>query len=204
MDLSLCLTIDLMITFPLFTFAMTVVCPHIAARIVAPSRLQHEARHDARTELKDGRVPAFIEQRLLTSLARARFRLANRDKGECEGECPQTFNPITSSGYDEAKEEVLPCDSTSAWTSVEDPVSQTTYYYNTETGKSQWELPWQLVGRDADADNPLDEDIELGDLYPTTATNDACNDQADGFSANPLRLKSKINATVPIRSSFSS
>ena len=79
-DLSLCLAVDLVLTFPMFVFSVTVLCPHIAARIVRESRLQHDSRHVARKALKDGSVPVFVAQRLFGALGRARNKIAERDQ----------------------------------------------------------------------------------------------------------------------------
>ena len=84
MDLALCLSVDLLFTFPLFLFVITVVLPHLAARIVGASRLEHEVRHASRSSFDKGGVPVVIAQRLEKALDRARTQLTVDQQGDSE------------------------------------------------------------------------------------------------------------------------
>jgi hypothetical protein len=211
-DLALCLAVDLLITFPVFLFVITVVFPQIAARIVDASRLEHETRHAARSSVFDeGGVPVVVAQRLIRALGRARTRLTMDQQGDGElaltstqsdGEIEsggkndtETFNPITSTSCDTQATPTTP--SAGPWAPVEDPTSGAIYYYNAETGESQWEPPGQAA---AGGDDDASQDIDIGGLFPTQGQAGSASEAHGAYelSANPLRIsKTKTSATAP-------
>ena len=209
MDLALCLAVDLLFTFPLFIFVITVVLPHLAARIVDASRLEHEVRHAARSSFDKGGVPVVIAQRLVKALDRARTRLTVDQQGDSElalastpnngetelgGYDPETFNPITSTTCNTQSTPTTP--SAGPWVPVEDPASGGIYYYNADTGESQWEPPEQMAAGHAD---DASQDIDIGSLFPSSNSSSAEAHGAHEFSVSPLRTKT--SATAPDASS---
>lgn len=90
-----------------------------------------------------------------------------------------TGEPSAGTPPGTSNDEALP----NQWVSMDDPTTQSTYYYNTETGESRWESPKELAH---------DDDIELGDLYPATVAGTRNDDDgASGqLSNNPLQQSS--------------